>query len=538
MTAFLFTLATLATTIDVNPKFYSGLGHHHRKITTKSKLAQRYFDQGLAFQYGFNHDEAVKAFRAATVADPNCAIAYWAIANACGPNINLPFVDPDRAKRAWDAIKMAEKLSKTASPEEKDLIWAEGKRYSNPQPEDRSPLDKAYSDAMREVWHRHPTDGDIGALFAESLMDLRPWDLWSLDGKPRDITPEVLRTIDAVLKLDPNHPMALHEKIHALEASPNPEKALGAADRLRFLQPGLGHMVHMPSHIDIRVGHWNTAIAANARAIEEDRKYRMAAGKLDVYRGYITHNYHMLAFAAMMSGQGKLAIKTMDEGIAVIPPDWAKQWAPVTDYFFAMPLQTRIRFGKWDEVLAAKDFPEYFPIARAMRHASRAVAYAAKGDVNGAQSEAAEFETMRKAIPADASFGNNSATTILGLESQLVAGEILLAQGDLAQAARVLKKGVADEDQVKYNEPPDWIQPMRHTLGAVLEKAGRHQEAREVYLVDLKVHPNNGWALRGLASAYRAEGNMKMASKYERRFKQAWAKADVAIETSCLCVKK
>lgn len=537
ITSSLFAFVVIANQTAASPKFYGGLGSHHRKITTRSKLAQRYFDQGLAFQFGFNHDEAIKAFRAAAKADPKCAMAYWAIANAYGPNINYPMVDPVHAAGAWEAIKMAEKLASGASRVEQALISAEGKRYANPQPDDRSKLDLAYANAMRDVWKKYPKDADVGAFFAESLMDLRPWDLWTLDGKPQDVTPEVLKTIDQVLKLNPNHPMALHEKIHALEASPNPERALSAANRLRFLQPGLGHMVHMPSHIDIRVGDWQTSIAANARAIEVDRKYRLAAGKVDFYRGYITHNYHMLAFSAMMTGQSKLAMKTMDEGIQVIPADWGKQYAGFVDYFYAMPIQMRVRFGKWDQILAAKDFPDYFPISRTMRHAMRSIAFAAKGDLDQARTESDLFESMRKTIPAEATFGNNMAGTILDIEAKLVQGEILLAEGNLDESVTVLRDAVKAEAKVRYNEPPDWIQPVRHTLGAVLVKAGRFKEAIPVYQADLKQYPHNGWALRGLEISYQALGESAKAKQFGRKFKVAWAKSDTPIQTSCLCCK-
>lgn len=266
MIATLSLVAALGLAAQDKPvPYYPGLGPHHRKITTRSKAAQRYFDQGMSFLFGFNHDEAVKAFTAATKADPNCAIAYWAIANAYGPNINYPMVDPVHAAGAWAALGKAKELAAKGSPVEQALIQAQAKRFANPQPENRAPLDKAYADAMRQVWRAYPKDADIGALFAESLMDLRPWDLWTLDGKPQDITPEVVSTLQAVLQLDPNHPQGLHLTIHALEASPEPGKALDAANRLRMLEPALGHMVHMPSHIDIRVGHWKEAEAANAR---------------------------------------------------------------------------------------------------------------------------------------------------------------------------------------------------------------------------------------------------------------------------------
>lgn len=255
------------------------------------------------------------------------------------------------------------------------------------------------------------------------------------------------------------------------------------------------------------------------------------------YRGYITHNYHMFTFAAMMRGQGALAAKTMDEGISIIPADFAKEFAPFVDPFVVMPLQVRVRFGKWAEVLAAPDYPEYFPISRTMRHGARAVAYAATGKVEEAKAEQAAFEEMRKAIPAEATFGNNAAAQILDVDSHLVAGEVFLAEKQTEDSIAELEKAVAAEDQVRYDEPPDWIQPVRHTLGAVLVQAGRFSDAVAVYQRDLKDHPNNGWALKGLAMAYRGMGDAKQADSFEAAFRAAWKDADTAIFSSCLCVK-
>lgn len=517
---------------------YAGLGHHHRHITTSSPLAQKYFDQGLAFMNGFNHAEAIRSFTYAAKLDPKCAMAYWGIAVAYGPNINYPFVDPVHAKGAWDALTKARSLENHATRVERALIGALSKRYANPQPTDRSPLDKAYADAMRQVWHKFPRDTDVGVLFAESLMDLRPWDLWSLDGKPRDITPEIERTLEKVIRLDPYQPQALHLYVHTMEASPTPEKALFAANRLRSLQPGLGHMVHMPSHIDIRLGHWIQAETANVKAIAVDAAYRRKQPNQDFYRAYMTHNYHMLAFAAMMRGEGERAIQTMDKGIAIIPADWAKANAPFVDLYMSMPLEVRKRFGRWQQVLDAPDFPDYFPCARALRHADRGIAYAALGKVDEAKQEQALYEGAVKAIPAGTMLGNNQAGTIFTVERHLLAGEVLLADKKMDGALAELRQAVQAEDQVSYDEPPDWIQPTRHTLGAALIEAGKYAEAADVYRKDLKNHPNNGWALYGLAQACRGLGKDTEAGRYNAAFARAWRNADLKIDSSCLCVPK
>ncbi|MBI1757006.1 MAG: tetratricopeptide repeat protein [Fimbriimonas ginsengisoli] len=527
--------ATALATED-KERLFSGVTAHHRKIKTASPLAQRYFDQGLNFMFGFNHNEAIRSFTQAAKIDPNCAMAWYGIALANGPHINLPIVDPAHAKAAWDAELKAKSLAPRATPVERALIEALAPRYANPQPEDRAPLDKAYANSMRKVWKAYPKDTDVGALFAEALMDLRPWDLWSLDGKPRDITPEAVQTLERVLKLDRMHPQAIHLYIHAMEASPHPEKALAPADRLRDLEPGLGHLVHMPSHIDIRVGHWKQAEVANEKAIAADAAYRKINPKQDFYRIYITHNYHMLTLAAMMRGEGARAIRTMDKGVAIIPAQWAKDNAMFVDGFLVMPLEVRKRFGKWQEILAAPEFPEWFPLARTLRHADRGVAFAALGKSELARAEQEAFEAGRKATPATATFGNNSAAKVLSVAASLLEGEILLAEHKTDGAIKALQEAVAAEDQLTYDEPPDWLQPTRHTLGAVLVDSGRYAEAIKVYKDDLKVHPNNGWAYFGLAQAYEGWRKPADAKRYRAMFKQTWRDADTKIGSSCLCL--
>src|SRR3954463_15621962 len=284
---------------------YDGLGSYSRKITTGSAEAQRYFDQGLGFLQGFNHRAAIRAFEQAAELDPQCVMAHWGAALACGPHINSMAVPPPAAKLASKEVGLARNNVGNASPVEKALIEALAKRYANPQPEDRSGLDRAYADGMREVWKNFPRDPDVGALFAEAMMDLRPWDQWTPDGKAQPGTDEIIATLDAVLKLDPNQPLANHLYIHAMEPSPNPERAMAAADRLRNLQPGLAHNVHMPSHIDIRTGQWLKAIETNAKAIEDDHKYFKALGGKDagLIPFYAAHDHHMLAYAALMTGQ-------------------------------------------------------------------------------------------------------------------------------------------------------------------------------------------------------------------------------------------
>jgi tetratricopeptide (TPR) repeat protein len=445
-------------------------------------------------------------------------------------------VPPERAKAAWEALTKAREAAAKANKTEQALIAALAKRYADPQPEDRKPLDEAYAAAMREVWKAHPDDADVGALFAESLMDLRPWDFWTPDGQPQPGTEERVATLEAVIAKAPDHSLALHLYIHAVEASPHPGKAIGAADRLRNLQPGLGHLVHMPSHIDVRLGEWAKAIESNTKAIEADLIYREQSPRQGFYHVYMAHNHHMLAYAAIMRGQSKLAIGAINAMGKGIPPEWVKENAAVADGFTAMPLEILVRFGKWEEVLAAPEPPEYLPIARALRHCSRGVAYAAKGEVEKAKAEQAAFLAAKAKLPAEARFGNNAAADLMGVAEHLLEGEILVREGKTDAAVAALREAVKREDALKYDEPPDWIHPVRHALGATLLAAGRAAEAEQVYRDDLKKLPHNGWSLFGLARSLEMQGKRDEAAKAEAQFKAAWRHADITITSSCLCL--
>src|SRR6201984_818053 len=517
---------------------YDGLGSHSRKITTNSADAQRYFDQGLGFLQGFNHRAAIRAFQQAAELDPECAMAHWGVALACGPHINSMAVPPPAAELAWKELRLAHKNAGNASPVERALIDALAKRYASPQPEDRSILDRAYAEAMREVWKKYPKDPDVGALFAEAVMDLRPWDQWTADGKPQPGTDEILATLDAVLKLNPNHPLANHLYIHAVEASPNPERANAAADRLRNLQPGLAHNVHMPSHIDIRTGQLLKAVDTNVKAVEADQRYRKifgpAKGFLNVY---IAHNRHMLAYAAMMTGQRDLAMKHIRAMVANMPADFLKENALQAEGFVAMPLEVMVRFGLWDEILAE---PEHYTdkmwFTGAFQHAARAIAYAAKGDTASARKAQTIFVERAKLVPKEASLANNSCEALLAVAVPMVEGEILIAEGKIDSGIDQLRSAIQKEDALKYDEPPGWLIPVRHSLGAVLMKQQRFAEAEKVYRDDLARLPDNGWSLLGLAESLRKQNkNPEEAAETQAKFDRIWAKEDLPITSSCLC---
>lgn len=529
--------AALADPSLLAPPKFDGLGTHTRKVSA-NKDAQAYFDQGLAFLYAFNHDEAIRAFEYAAKLDPECAMAHWGVALACGGHINKPVIDPPTLQKAVAAMTQAERRVKSVGEADAALIAAVVVRYTEKPNEDQEKRNKAYSLAMKAAWEKHPKDADIGAIYAESLMNLHPWDLWTLDGKPREETAELISTLDAVLKLNPKHPFALHLYIHAVEASPEPGKATEAADRLRDLNPGLGHMVHMPSHIDVRCGRWAEAAEANVKAIKADAEYQKKSPKQGFYNLYMAHNHHMLAFAAMQMGQSKTALAAVRTMLAGVPKEWVavKENAAIADGFLAAPLEVMIRFGMWDDILKEPAFPDGFPIATGLRHHARGVALAAKGKPKDAREELNALRAAATKLPKEAVFGNNTGVDLFAVADAMLEGEILAAEGKMADALKSLAAAVEREDQLKYMEPPDWIVPVRHALGAFLLKDGQATEAEKVYRADLKKWPNNGWGLYGLAASLDAQGKKMEAEKVRGQWKKVWAKADIAIGSSCLCV--
>jgi tetratricopeptide (TPR) repeat protein len=522
-----------------NEPLYDGLGTYSRKVTTKNSKAQRYFDQGLALLHGFNHRGAIRSFQEAARRDPQCAMMHWGVALAAGPHINYPLVPPPMAELAWKEVNLAKQYASNASEVEEALIDALSKRYAHPQPEDRVPLDQAYADAMREVWKRFPNDVDVGSLFAEAMMDLQPWNQWTLEGQPNPGTDEIIATLDSVLKLNPRHPFANHLYIHAVEASPHPERAVAAADRLRNLQPGLAHNVHMPSHIDIRCGRWHEAIATNAKAIQADKHFRKATGNrpLGLFPMYAAHNQHMLAYAALMTGQSKLAMRYVREMMKDLPAEFVKGNATLVESFGAVPMEVMVRFGMWDDILAEPDdYPDYMPFTHAFHHGARAIAFAAKNDTANARKEQAIFREMVQHVPKETAVSNNTAESIIALANHMIEGELLIAEGKLDPGLDELRAALMLQDGLKYDEPPSWMIPLRHTIGANLMAAGRFAEAEQVYRDDLKRLPENGWALLGLSQALAAQQKDGEELQSTRaRFEKVWAKADVKITSSCLC---
>jgi len=531
---FLAACASGVAAADTGAPLYE-LGPLSRAVTTRSPEAQRYFDQGLAFLYGFNHDEAIRSFRRAAELDPGCAMAHWGVAVANGPHINNPVLPADRAQAAWDALARAQATAAGAAPVEQALIVAQAARYAQPPPEDRKQLDLAYANAMRAAWAAYPKDPDVGALFAEAMADLRPWDLWLPDGQPQPGTEELIATLDAVLALDARHPLANHLYIHAVEAGAQPGRADAAADALRDRLPGLGHLVHMPSHIDVRRGRWQEAIVANTKAIAADRAYTANAPEQGFYRLYMAHNHHMLTYGAMMTGQSRLALASIREMVGDIPLEFFRANA-FADGFMAMPLEVLMRFGRWDEILAEPAFPDFVPISRALQHYARGVAFAAKDRVKDAEKELEAFLAARARVPKEAFFGNNTGGDVLDVAEHVLKGELSFRSGRRDEGIALLREAAAREDELRYDEPPDWIQPVRHPLGAALLQAGRFAEAEAVFREDLAKLPDNGWGLYGLSRALQMQKKRAEAALVLKRFEAVWSRADLKIQSACLCL--
>jgi tetratricopeptide (TPR) repeat protein len=512
------------------------LGTHHRSVATSNADAQKAFDQGLLWSFSFNHGDAERAFREAARLDDALAMAWWGIALVNGPHINNPTVDEAHAKVAWDALAEAKKRREGASDVERALIDALVARYAWPQPADRHPLDEAYAAAMADVFKRFPQDADVATLYAEALMDVRPWNQWTREGQMQPGTLEVLQALETARSLDPDHPGALHLTIHALEASPQPERAREAADRLRNLVPDAGHLVHMPAHIDVRLGRWQDAAVANEKAMAADERYN--ARKLDpgFWGLYMAHNQHFLGYTAMMEGRREAALGNMQGVVTMFPPEFVKENAAFMDAFMTAHLEALKRFGEWQAVLDSKPVVEGLPVSTAHRHMVRAVALSALGRVREAEKEAAALRTAVAAISKDAAWGSNTAAGAMAVGLPYVEGEIAYHKGNKTAAIAKLREAVALEDALKYDEPPAWTVPTRHSLGAVLIAARRYADAEAVYRDDLRRYPENGWSLRGLAQALEAQGKGEEAAEVKARLAKAWARADVVVDSSCLCI--
>lgn len=507
------------------------LGSHTFPVSTRNKLAQQYISQGLNLAYGFNHAEARRAFREAARLDPGLAMAYWGQALVLGPNINA-MMEPNEEPQALEIVRQAKSLMTKASPREQALISALEKRYSG-KTEHRTANNKAYAEAMREVHQRFPDDLDIAMLYVESMMDLRPWDYWMLDGRPYEGTAEIVALTEEVMRRNPKHPGALHMYIHLMEPTSTPERAEKAADTLLTLMPAAGHMIHMSSHIYQRVGRYADSMKSNQLAIAADEDYIAQCRAQGIYpMMYYPHNIHFLWFAATADGQSKVAIKSAREVAAKIDDAVLKE-IPLTAIFRMVPYWTLARFGYWKEILEEPAPPSTNSFLKGSWHYVRGLAFIATGQLPQAEQELGALREIMQDPSLDIPlFSKNTARTVLNAAPEMLAGEIAAARGQFDQAIAHLERAVRLEDALIYTEPLEFHFPPRLALGAILLESGRPAEAETVYWEDLRRNRNNGWALYGLMQALRAQKKNDQAALVEARFKKAWARADIELSAS------
>lgn len=515
---------------------YDNLGDHHRAIDTDVELAQAYFDQGLRLQYAFNHAEAIRAYEEALRLDPECAMCWWGIALASGPNINAP-MDAESGRRAHGAIRRALELSGDAPRVERDLVEALAQRYAADPEAERASLDAAYAAAMQELVERYPDDADILALYGASRMNLSPWDYWSGDYDnrvPNEGTPEILEALSTAIEIDPDNPGACHYYIHAVEAA-HPERAVDCADRLAQLMPGAGHIVHMPGHIYIRVGRYADAVRANEHAVHADESYIADQAPVGLYpSAYYPHNYHFMWFAATMAGMSGRAAEAATIVAPKVPLEVAQEvyWIQTVT---VLPQLTALTFGDWDAALAAEAPPEELVVATAMHAFASGVALAATGDLDGARAKLDEVTRIDETVRADAPEAVPSTSpmqTLTGIAVHMLAGEIELRSGAADAAVEHFRAAADIEDELLYEEPPLWYLPVRPALGRALLEAGMAAKAETTYREDLARFPENGWSLFGLAEALEAQGKSEKAAAVRGRFEKAWKDADVALSAS------
>lgn len=508
------------------------LGDVHRKVSTVLPEAQTFFDQGLALTYGFNHDEAARSFAKAASLDPKCAMCFWGAAYVLGPNYNIPML-PDRAEAAWKALTSAREVAmQNATPVELALIGALEKRYKGPDyldPAAMQPFNEAYAAAMRAVAKQFPNDLDVQTLFAESLMNVNPWKLWTKDGKPNKGTDEIVSALEKVLRKDPKHAGANHYYIHAVEASKTPERALKSADRLGSLVPAAGHLVHMPAHIYQRTGKYEQAAESNRKAIAADLAYLEKVTPPGYYPFYLGHNYGFLAYADSMQGKSNEALSAARKSAESLPRD-ILCGMPGMDFFASEPLLVMVRFGMWDALLKEPAPDAKYPVLVALHHHAVGMALASTGKFAEARERISAIQSLRANLPEGLMAGLNEAKLVLELAAVVVEARIAEAE-KRADAVDLWTKAVSLEDQLAYSEPADWFYPTRHFLGALLLDLGKPKDAEKVYRADLERNPNNGWALFGLTRALEAQSSGK-AIVTHGQFLEVFKNADIQITRS------
>ena len=501
-----------------------GMGSHVHPIATKSPQAQRFFDQGLTLVFGFNHQEAIRSFESAARLDPLAVMPLWGIAYALGPNINLP-VSPENEKKAYETIQRALALAEKSPQNERDYVQALSKRYSGDPNPDLDQLAVDYAGAMKELSRRYPDDLDAATLYAESMMDLRPWKLYDLQGNPAEGTEEIVAVLESVLKRDPSHPGANHYYIHAVEASRDPERALPSAQTLQTLVPGAGHLVHMPAHIYARTGNYSAAANSNADAAQADRSYMKSTGtegSLYTFM-YYGHNLHFLAYAATIDGRYAEAKKAADALVALAAPGLKQM--PMLEFFMPTAMFVDLRSQSWDSILKSPEPPAEAPTTRALWRFFRGMALASQGKPEPASAERKSFQELAAQAPQDAPYSGTGLTTageVLRVAGFALDAAIASAQGNRKAAIESWEKAVKAQDQLAYDEPPAWFYSLRESLGAEYFRAGQMAEAEKIFREDLEKHPRSPRSLLGLTESLKAQGKTADAGWVSRQFKNAW----------------
>lgn len=513
-----------------------GLGTLHMPVSTKDQEAQKYFNQGIRLIYAFNHAEALRSFREAARLDDSLAMAYWGQALALAPNINDSAIGPDREQQGYDAIREALKRRANANAKEKALIDALAERFASKPPDgDRTALNQAYANAMEKVWRSYPKDPDVAVLYADSVMNIRPWDYWTKDGKPQPGIGNAKVALEQTMKRYPKHPGALHIYIHLVEASDHVDLAEPAADRLGSLMPGAGHIVHMPSHIYIRVGRYGDAADANVKAIKADEDYITQCRAQGIYpAGYYPHNIHFLAAAVVMEGRRDEALRAARKAGSVHHHDVPEGLVGFAHLLESLPSLVMVRFGQWDEILKTPKPSDGRPFVTAMHHFARGMALSAKGKPEQAKAELAALEKLAGGAEMKEFkiLDVNSLGDIAPIGVAMLRGDIAEKAGSYDKAIAEFRRAVELEDALLYSEPPEWFLQPRQYLGHAYLQAGKLAEAERVYREDLKRHRGNGWALRGLEMTLRKQGRSAEADRVHKDFERAWQRSNVDLPAS------
>ncbi len=520
---------------QVKVPIFNNLGKHSLKISTKSELSQRLFNQGLNLSYGFNHAEAARAFRGAIKADPTAPLNYWGLALVLGPNINAQ-MDPSSLGEVYNAVQSAMANRKNGQIWEKALVEAIAIRYPDSTTTDRAIFDANYAEAMGKVYAQFPNNVDIAALYAEALMDVHPWDLYNHEGEPKEWTPEIVDLLTVILKKWPEHPGANHFYIHAIEGSNTPERGIPNADMLTDLVPGSGHLVHMPSHIYIRTGRYHQGSIANEKAIVADSIYLANCQTQGMYPILLyPHNIHFLAATSALEGRGDRSIeaswqlaKRVDTAL-MKDPEWV-----TLQHFYAIPYFVMVKFGQWNRILDIPAIPQDLYYPKAIQQYARGMSYANIDDLESAEAALSSFKKLKQeeSIQGQLIFGLNLMTDVLEIAERVLTAEIYGRKGKVDQAIALLYEAIDIEDHLIYNEPPDWFFSVRHNLGALLMESGKYAEAEEVYKKDLINLPENGWALNGLYQSLEQQGKINESNMVKSRFEKAWQWANTNLEGS------